>query len=154
MVRRTTDKRTYITLLCAVLEHEEGSGGGMGKLTLASAGHPPVLHYRAGTGDFEEVGAGAPPLGTSLDARFELRSCALLPRDLLVFYTDGLVEARNAQGQDYGDARIQRAVARAVGTAGALGARDPRRDPRRPLQLQGRRRAERRHYAGGGAWVK
>ena len=117
MVRRTTDKRTYITLICALLEHEGGSGGS-GRLTLASAGHPPVLHYSARTRRFEEVGAGAPPLGTSLDARFELRSCPLLPRDLLVFYTDGLVEARNAQGQDYGDARVQRAVVRAAGTAG------------------------------------
>lgn len=111
MVRRTTDKRTYITLLCAVLEHE----GGSGTLNLATAGHPPALHYSARTGRFEEIGAGAPPLGTSLDARFELKSCPLLPRDLLVFYTDGLVEARNAQGQDYGDTRVQRAVARAVG---------------------------------------
>jgi serine phosphatase RsbU (regulator of sigma subunit) len=111
MVRRTTDKRTYVTLLCAVLERD----GGSGTLTLASAGHPPALHYSAQKGCFDEVGAGAPPLGTSLDARFELRSCPLLPRDLLVFYTDGLVEARNAQGQDYGDARVQRAVARAAG---------------------------------------
>jgi len=114
MVRRTTDKRTYVTLLCAVLEHEGGGAGG-GKLTLAAAGHPPALRYSAGTGRFEEVGSGAPPLGTSLDARFELRTCPLDSRDLLVFYTDGLVEARNGQGQDYGDARVQRAVARAVG---------------------------------------
>jgi len=118
MVRRTTDKRTYVTLLCAVLEHEGGNGGSS-MLTLAAAGHPPVLHYSARTGRFAEIGAGAPPLGTALDARFELRSCPLLPRDLLVFYTDGLVEARNAQGQDYGDARVQRAVARAAGTGSA-----------------------------------
>jgi sigma-B regulation protein RsbU (phosphoserine phosphatase) len=71
------------------------------------------------------VGAGAPPLGTSLDARFELKTCVLLSRDLLVFYTDGLVEARNAQGQDYGDARVQRAVARVAGT-GSASAREVR----------------------------
>jgi serine phosphatase RsbU (regulator of sigma subunit) len=111
MVRRTTDKRTYVTLLCALLERD----GGSGTLTLASAGHPPVLHYSSRAGRFEEVGAGAPPLGTSLDAHFELQTTPLLPKDLLVFYTDGLVEARNGQGHDYGDARLQRAVARAVG---------------------------------------
>jgi len=44
--------------------------------------------------------------------------------DLLIFYTDGLVEARNAQGQDYGDARLQRAVARAVDSRTARELRD------------------------------
>jgi serine phosphatase RsbU (regulator of sigma subunit) len=111
MVRRTTDKRTYMTLLCAVLERD----GGSGTLTLASAGHPPVLHYSARAGRFETVGQGAPPLGTFLDVHYETQSCPLLPRDLLVFYTDGLVEARNAQDHEYGDARLERAVARVVG---------------------------------------
>jgi hypothetical protein len=111
MVRRTTDKRTYVTLLCSVLERD----GGSGTLTLASAGHPPVLHYSARARCFETVGAGAPPLGTFLDVRYETRSCALAPHDLLVFYTDGLVEARNGQDQEYGEARLERAVARIVG---------------------------------------
>jgi len=35
-----------------------------------------------------------------------------------VFYTDGLVEARNSQDQEYGETRLERAVARVVdGTA-------------------------------------
>ncbi len=114
MVRRTTDKRTYVTLLCALLERD----GGSGTLTLAIAGHPPVLHYSAHARSFEWVGHGAPPLGTFLDVRYEAQSCALAPRDLLVFYTDGLVEARNSQDQEYGDTRLERAVARVVdGTA-------------------------------------
>jgi serine phosphatase RsbU (regulator of sigma subunit) len=111
MVRRTTDKRTYVTLLCAILECESGTG----TLALACAGHPPVLHYAAHTGRFTSLGCGAPPLGTSLDAHYERQSCPLLPRDVLVFFTDGLVEARNDQGQEYGDARLERAVARAAG---------------------------------------
>ena len=111
MVRRTTDRRTYVTLLCAVLDRD----GSAGTLTVASAGHPPVLHYSARASRFEMVGKGAPPLGTFLDAEYQPQQCPLMPRDLLVFYTDGLVEARNAQGQDYGDARLERAVARAVG---------------------------------------
>jgi Stage II sporulation protein E (SpoIIE) len=113
MVQRTTDKRTYVTLLCAWIERR----GGSGRLCLASAGHPPVLHYCAHSGLFEEVGSGALPLGTHLDARFEEQSCAVSPHDVLVFYTDGLVEARNDQGVDYGDARLQRAVARAAGAS-------------------------------------
>ena len=34
--------------------------------------------------------------------------------DLLVLYTDGLVETRNGLGQDYGYPRLQRTVARAA----------------------------------------
>jgi hypothetical protein len=118
MVRRTTDKRTYVTLLCAVLDRREGS------LALVTAGHPPMLHYDPRTGCFTEMGEGAPPLGTFLDARYELVRRSIAPGDLLVFYTDGLVEARNDQEQDYGDARLQRAIARAAGSRTAREIRD------------------------------
>lgn len=121
MVRRTTDRRTYVTLLCAVLE-KEGAGGGTVKL--ASAGHPPALRWCARTGDFDTVGEGAPPLGTFLDARYQLISRPLQPRDVLVFYTDGLLEARNAAGVEYGEARFQRAVARLAASGSAREIRD------------------------------
>ncbi len=118
MVRRTTDKRTYVTLLCAVINRQEGS------VTLVTAGHPPMLHYDPRSGRFAEVGEGAPPLGTFLDASYELVQRPIAPGDLLIFYTDGLVEARNDQDQDYGDARLQRAVARAAGSRTAREVRD------------------------------
>jgi serine phosphatase RsbU (regulator of sigma subunit) len=118
MVRRTTDKRTYMTLLCAVLDREAGT------MLLVSAGHPPVLLRNGKTGRFEEVGEGAPPLGTFLEVRYEPVQRPVAPGDLLVFYTDGLVEARNEHGQDYGDARLQRAVDRAAGSRTAREIRD------------------------------
>ncbi|HVG06218.1 MAG TPA: PP2C family protein-serine/threonine phosphatase, partial [Thermoanaerobaculia bacterium] len=118
MVRRTTDKRTYVTLLCAVLDRAEC------KLELVSAGHPPMLRFDSRTRRFDEVGHGAPPLGTFLDARYEPVRAPLAPGDLLIFYTDGLVEARNAQDQEYGDARLQKAVARAADSRTAREIRD------------------------------
>lgn len=118
MVRRTTDKRTYMTLLCVVLDREAG------ELTLVSAGHPPMLRCDPRTGCFEEVGHGAPPLGTALQVRYEPVRCPMTPGDLLIFYTDGLVEARNDNGQEYGDARLQRAVARAANSRTAREVRD------------------------------
>jgi hypothetical protein len=118
MVRRTTDKRTYMTLLCAVLDRGEDT------LTVVSAGHPPVLRFDPRSGRFDEVGQGAPPLGTFLEARYEPERRPIAPGDLLIFYTDGLVEARNAHDQEYGDARLQRAVARAAGSRTARDIRD------------------------------
>ncbi len=109
MVRRTTDRRTYITLLCALLDYEART------LTLANAGHLPLLHFRnGGDGHCEEVGDGAPPLGTSLRVRYGQVERPIAPGDLLVLYTDGLSEARNAQGQEYGMDRVQQVVARAA----------------------------------------
>jgi len=118
MIRRTTDKRTYMTLLCAVLDREAGT------MTLVTAGHPPVLVRDGKTGRFEEVGEGAPPLGTFLEARYEPVQRPVAPGDLLIFYTDGLVEARNNQDQDYGDTRLQRAVERAANSRTAREIRD------------------------------
>jgi hypothetical protein len=118
MVRRTTDKRTYMTLLCAVLDRDEGT------LTVVSAGHPPVLHYDVRAGSFDEVGRGAPPLGTFLEARYEPERRSITSGDLLVFYTDGMVEARNAHGHEYGDERLKRAVARAANSRTARDVRD------------------------------
>jgi serine phosphatase RsbU (regulator of sigma subunit) len=105
MVRRTTDRRMYVTLLAAVLDREAGT------LTVANAGHPPVL--RRGSGGWEEVGKGAPPLGTFRDARFEADTRPLAAGDLLVLYTDGLVEARDDAGLEYGQDRLLSALDRA-----------------------------------------
>ena len=108
MVRRTTDRRTYVTLLLAVIDHEAGT------LAVTSAGHPPLLHYRAGLGTVEAVGSGAPPLGTFADPRYVRNEAEIATGDLLVVYTDGVIEMRNDHGQDYGEERLKRAIARAA----------------------------------------
>jgi sigma-B regulation protein RsbU (phosphoserine phosphatase) len=118
MVRRTTERRTYMTLLCAVIDSEAAT------LTVTNAGHPPVLRYDCQGRCFDEIGQGAPPLGTFLQADYMEERQPVAAGDLLIFYTDGLVEARNAQGQDYGDARLRRAVARAAGSRTAREVRD------------------------------
>ncbi|HVG09083.1 MAG TPA: PP2C family protein-serine/threonine phosphatase, partial [Thermoanaerobaculia bacterium] len=112
MVRKTTDRRTYVTLLCAVLDRAaDGSGV---EVTVASAGHPPLLCWDAQTGKFAEVGEGAPPLGTRLDAEYRQERHKVRRGDVLVLYTDGLVETRNGFGQDYGYPRLQKTVGRAA----------------------------------------
>jgi serine phosphatase RsbU (regulator of sigma subunit) len=108
MVRRTTDKRTYMTLLCAVVDYGEKT------LSVVSAGHPPVLCFDPRSGAFEEVGEGAPPLGTFLQARYEEVRHSLGSGYFLIFYTDGMVEARSSNGQEYGYDRLRRVVARAA----------------------------------------
>ena len=120
MVRRTTDKRTYMTLSCALFDHASS------RLSVASAGHPPVLYYHLRLQSFSELGNGAPPLGTSLRPRYETVTKAFAPGDILLFYTDGLVEARNDYGLEYGETRLRRAVEKSAKARTVRGARDIR----------------------------
>jgi serine phosphatase RsbU (regulator of sigma subunit) len=126
MVRKTTDRRTYVTLLIAVLDRAaHGSETAGVTLTVASAGHPPVLHYDSRTKAFFEIGEGAPPLGTMLEGSYRQIEHKVRRGDLLVLYTDGLVESRNGFGQDYGYPRLQKTVARAAaGTSSVREIRD------------------------------
>jgi PAS domain S-box-containing protein len=78
-------------------------------LTYASAGHPPPL-VRDASGSVSALGMGSPPIG--LRTRGEEALSITLPEDcLVVFYTDGLIEAEHniLLGQE----RLQAAVAAA-----------------------------------------
>jgi serine phosphatase RsbU (regulator of sigma subunit) len=118
MVRRTGARRTYVTMVLAVLEAPGG------KLVLTSAGHPPVLHWSAARQVITPVGKGALPLGTGLEARFEQEELLVGSGDILLMYTDGLIESRNGREEDYGEDRLRRVLTRASGSRSAREIRD------------------------------
>jgi serine phosphatase RsbU (regulator of sigma subunit) len=113
MVRQTTDRRMFITLLYAIVDPTRR------QLTVATAGHPPVLHYAAATGTISEVGQEAPPLGTRLDARYGERTAEVSPGDVLLLYTDGVQETINQAGDLYGDRRLVERLERTATTRSA-----------------------------------
>jgi phosphoserine phosphatase RsbU/P len=82
------------------------------KLTYINAGHnSPML--RQATGQIETLSAGGLPLGIPLganQAQYEVGSMSLSPGDVLVAFTDGLVEAFNAREEEYGDVRLSACV--------------------------------------------
>ncbi len=80
-------------------------------LTYATAGHPPPLHYRAATADVAELTARGFMLGVVPDERFTERTTTLDPGDRVVFYTDGLPEARNEIGELFGTDRLAATLA-------------------------------------------
>lgn len=71
----------------------------------ANAGHNPPLLLRA-DGRFELLRAGGPALGVLPDRFYEEGVRDFAPGDLLVVYTDGLVEARDREGRFYGLERL------------------------------------------------
>ncbi len=63
-----------------------------GRFSVASAGHPPVAHFDAGSGRWSLLDAGGPALGLLPGAAYEPCTGILRPGDALLLYTDGLVE--------------------------------------------------------------
>jgi sigma-B regulation protein RsbU (phosphoserine phosphatase) len=74
---------------------------------VATAGHPPVLLRRAG-GEVQEVGLGSFPLGAIESARYGEDRIMLAPGDVLLLYSDGLVETIDRDGDQFGWDRLKR----------------------------------------------
>jgi sigma-B regulation protein RsbU (phosphoserine phosphatase) len=74
------------------------------RLTYVNAGHnAPIL--RRASGAIELLEAGGLPLGIDSSAAFETGTTELHPGDVLIFFTDGVVEAVNQAGDEYGNQR-------------------------------------------------
>jgi len=74
-------------------------------LTYASAGHPPP-RFRRGTEIRTLDGARTYPLGIDPSVEFEQDVMRFEPGDLLMLFTDGIVEAFSASGEMYGNDRL------------------------------------------------
>jgi sigma-B regulation protein RsbU (phosphoserine phosphatase) len=88
-----------------------------GSVEFVSAGHLPVLHIH-GDGATPNDSTGV-PLGMFCDTRFPVHRLALAHGDTLFLYTDGLTEARNRAGAEYGLHRVRTLAARHAGIAPA-----------------------------------
>jgi serine phosphatase RsbU (regulator of sigma subunit) len=117
VVLEAMEPRLLVTLAIACVDHRSG------EVRVAAAGHPPALLCRQGQAP-RELGDPAPPLGTRLPARFRDVVVPLAVGDLLVLYSDGLPEARNGRGEEYGLERLLRDVGRAGAGATAWSVRN------------------------------
>jgi phosphoserine phosphatase RsbU/P len=75
---------------------------GNGSLTLAAAGHPPVLHYRCETGDIVRHNTSNVALGILASQRYVGVPLALEPGDVLLLVTDGLLEVFDRKDEEFG----------------------------------------------------
>jgi sigma-B regulation protein RsbU (phosphoserine phosphatase) len=79
------------------------------RLTYVNAGHnAPIL--RRANGALETLEVGGLPLGIRLDRSYETASLELRPGDALIFFTDGVVEAFNETGEEFGNERWLSAI--------------------------------------------
>jgi phosphoserine phosphatase RsbU/P len=78
-------------------------------LSFTNAGHnPPMLLDAQGQSRFIE--SGELPLGMFRDTRYHEYYLMLEPGDLLLLYTDGVTEAQNTQGEEFGRERLAQSV--------------------------------------------
>jgi sigma-B regulation protein RsbU (phosphoserine phosphatase) len=76
-----------------------------GRLTVANAGHNPPLLVR-GDGRVERLMTGGMVLGVMADTSYDQHEVPVAPGDRLILYTDGIIEAENPAGDDYGEDRL------------------------------------------------
>ncbi|MCC6904964.1 MAG: SpoIIE family protein phosphatase [Anaerolineae bacterium] len=87
-----------------------------GRLVYANAGHNPPILLRARTGKVERLNAKGIILGVFEPIELEEREIDIEPGDMLVFYTDGLTEMENEQGQQFGMERLLETLRVSAGT--------------------------------------
>jgi sigma-B regulation protein RsbU (phosphoserine phosphatase) len=102
------DKTSFITTSYFVIDREKKS------VNFARAGHCPTLFYSAADDNwqfFQNKGLG---LGILRNSGFEnyiqLNTFPYNSGDIIVLYTDGITEAKNLRGDEYGYERLQNAV--------------------------------------------
>ncbi len=77
-----------------------------GTLDYCSAGHPPTLLLRA-EGELESLSEGGPLLGVMANASFVQGRTHLRPGDVLVAYSDGILDSVNPAGENFGYERLK-----------------------------------------------
>jgi len=104
----------FITLSLGILDVEKRS------LSIASAGHPPILVRRT-NGTVDEVGEDVAgfPLGIMPEAVYQETEIKLNPGDVVVIYSDGVTDARNLREELYDSRERRRLVRKLADTTGS-----------------------------------
>jgi sigma-B regulation protein RsbU (phosphoserine phosphatase) len=73
-----------------------------GELEYSNASHPPLLVFRRATGTMETVEIKSVPIGIERKNAYQRKTLRLNDGDMAVLYTDGIVEAMNSHGKQFG----------------------------------------------------
>jgi len=110
----------FISMAYLILDYKNATA------TLARGGHDAPLLYRAATGEISKLKPPGMALGIDSGSVFDRvtgdLSVPLEPDDCLVLYTDGVTEALDANGDEFGPERMTRSIQASVreGAAGVI----------------------------------
>jgi serine phosphatase RsbU (regulator of sigma subunit) len=89
----------FITMFLSVLDPSTG------QMTFCNAGHNPPLLLRA-DGSVEELSEGGPVLGLPMKTQYRQGRRELRAGDLVALFSDGVTEAENDAGEEFGTERL------------------------------------------------
>ena len=97
----TTNGEHYVTFFYATFD------GATQLLTYVNAGHNPPIYLQADSDlEVRQLTSGGLVAGAFEHAAYEQETVQMKPNDLLFLYTDGLSEALNVDGEEFGTSRI------------------------------------------------
>ncbi len=97
MLFRSTEATKFATFFYGILDPESNM------LTYANGGHDaPLLLYGSNENEPAQLGATGLLLGVMENAEYELQSVDFKAGDILLLYTDGITEAMDKEGQEFG----------------------------------------------------
>ena len=107
-IHSVSDSDRFVTLLVAEIDSQKRT------LRYVNCGHNSELLFRTETGTVSLMKSSCPPIGLSPEEICELAMENLSAGDVMVFYTDGVTEAKNRLGEQFGMEQLSTAVRRGV----------------------------------------
>ncbi len=111
IIRENADKSMFVSFIYGLFDFNNR------ELILINAGHLPVLHLNASGKIINQWNPHGIALGLSPKMSFDTRTIPLQENDLLLFFTDGLIEAGCVNKNEYGIERLQQVLPKAAGEA-------------------------------------
>ncbi len=99
----SVEDNQFITAIYGILDATNRT------FVFSNAGHNPPLLIKP-NGEYRFVEYGDLPLGMFSDSRYHQHFIRLEANQLMVLYTDGIVESANANGEEYGNDRFAKRV--------------------------------------------
>jgi serine phosphatase RsbU (regulator of sigma subunit) len=104
LCRRLETQRTFVCFVMAEIDIRTHN------MRLSNGACPYPYHFIAASGKVEELQTEAYPLGVDLNTNYEVIQRQLSPGDYLVFCSDGIIEAANAEEEPFGFDRVEQAI--------------------------------------------
>jgi serine phosphatase RsbU (regulator of sigma subunit) len=111
LVRAQAERRSFVTATLTLIDVEQGTA------EITNAGHPPTYLLR--DGEIDEILLPGTPLGT-LDGRYGRRRISLEPDDVLIWLSDGFIEAFDDGDEAFGYERTIQALGGDAESASAV----------------------------------
>lgn len=102
----SAQRRFVMTCFASIIDTKQRT------ITYANAGHnfPYLFRQNEGKGEFGSLMIRGNRLGDDRTSRYEAKTTELAGGDVLIWYTDGIVECENENGEEYGEKRFRASV--------------------------------------------